>query len=318
MSSAARPSQRALRRHWLTGVALASMILMVGCQASETPSDPAPSGAASHPAPSGWSTVWSDDFTGGKGTAPGKANWQYDIGTHYPGGADHWGTREIETMTDSTANVALDGKGNLAITPIRDDDGNWTSGRIETRRSDFRPDAGGILRFESRLQLPNVTGEAAQGLWPAFWAVGAPFRGVHTNWPSIGEIDVLENINGNNEVLGTLHCGVSPGGPCNEQIGLGGKRVMGSPSLQTAFHTYAVEWDRSTSPEELRWYVDGTQYHRVTASQVGADTWREATSHGYYVILNVAIGGGLPGDPTDATTSGVPMRVDYVTVFKRR
>lgn len=44
-------------------------------------------------------------------------------------------------MTSSTSNVALDGAGNLRITPQRDAAGNWTSGRIETKRTDFQPPA---------------------------------------------------------------------------------------------------------------------------------------------------------------------------------
>lgn len=271
---------------------------------------------AAVPAPEpGWTLVWSDDFNGAAGSRVSSANWIYDIGTSYPGGPSNWGTGEIEYMTDSTANVYQDGAGRLAIKPIRDGVGNWTSGRIETVRTDFQPPAGGKLRVQASIQLPNVTGSAAQGYWPAFWMLGAPFRGNYWNWPGVGEIDVMENVNGANQVWGTLHCGTSPGGPCNETSGLGGTRVMGSPSLQAAFHTYTVEWDRSVSPEEIRWYVDGILYHTVRANQVDATTWANATNHGFFIILNVAIGGGWPGNPTAATASGAPMLVDYVAVY---
>ena len=244
------------------------------------------------------------------------ANWLYDLGHCYPGcPANNWGTGEIENMTDSTANVYLDGSGNLVIKPIRDAAGNWTSGRVETRRTDFAPPPGGRMRIEGRLQVPNVTGAAAQGYWSAFWTLGAPFRGVYTNWPGIGEIDIMESVNGANTTYGTLHCGTNPGGPCNETVGLGGSRACPGVTCQEAFHTYAVELDRSVSPEQLRWYVDGVQFHTVRSDQVDAGTWRNAIDHGFFVILNVAIGGGWPGAPTAATTSGVPMLVDYVAVY---
>jgi hypothetical protein len=42
-----------------------------------------------------------------------------------------------------------------------------------------------------------------------------------TNWPSIGELDVMEDINGRSLEFATLHCGVYPGGPCNETTGIG-------------------------------------------------------------------------------------------------
>src|SRR5688572_29688140 len=131
--------------------------------------------AAVPPTPSGWSLVWSDDFNGSAGTLPSSANWIIDTGHGYPGGPGNWGTGEIQNYTNSTSNLALDGTGNLRITPRRDAAGNWTSARIETQRSDFKPPSGGVVALESRIQMPNVTGNAALGYWPAFWALGAPY-----------------------------------------------------------------------------------------------------------------------------------------------
>jgi beta-glucanase (GH16 family) len=276
---------------------------------------------AAPPPPTGWTTVFSDDFTGASGTGVDPANWLYDIGTSYPGGAANWGTNEIETMTSSTANVYRDGAGHLAIKPIRDAAGNWTSGRIETQRTDFAAPAGGILRVESSIQQPNVTTANGAGYWPAFWMLGAAARPVGaTNWPGIGEWDVMENINGRPSVFSTLHCGTVSGGPCNETTGIGsGERAC--PGCNTGFHTYAVEYDRSVSPERLRFYLDGANYNTVTANQVDAATWAAATQHGMFVILNVAIGGAFPaafgGGPNAATVSGVPMLVDYVAAYTK-
>ncbi|MEV4624115.1 carbohydrate-binding protein [Asanoa sp. NPDC049573] len=280
---------------------------------------------ASVPAtPSGWSLAWSDDFTGSANSLPSSANWIIDTGTAYPGGPAQWGTGEIQTYTNSASNVSLDGSGNLRITPIRNGSGQWTSARIETTRSNFKPPSGGVLRIEGRVQMPNVTGAQAAGYWPAFWALGAPFRGNYWNWPGIGEFDIMENVNGINSVWGVLHCGVAPGGPCNEFNGLGTSRACPGSSCQSAFHTYRFEWDASVSPQQLRWYVDGTLFHTVTQSQVGEPHWTNMTNHaGYFILLNVAMGGAFPngvagsGTPTASTVSGRPMLVDYVAVWTR-
>src|SRR5258706_120362 len=179
--------------------------------------------------------------------------------------------------------------------------------------------AGGKLRIQASIQQPNVSGAAALGYWPAFWALGAAARPVGaTNWPSIGEWDVMEDINGRSSEFGTLHCGSSPGGQCNETTGIGsGERACSG--CQTGYHTYALEYDRSVSPEQLRWYLDGNNFFTVNANQVDATTWNNATHHGFFLILNVAIGGGFPaafgGGPTGSTQSGVPMNVDYVAVY---
>ncbi|WP_033822476.1 glycoside hydrolase family 16 protein, partial [Kitasatospora sp. MBT63] len=308
-----RPHRRPRTRRLLAALGLAGL-LAAGLAGQFGPAQ------AAVPAPSGWTQVFADDFNGPAGTGVNTANWLYTTGTSYPGGPAGFGTGEIETMTSSTANVALDGAGNLRITPVRNAAGQWTSGRIETNRTDFRPPAGGKLRVEARLQMPNVTGAAAKGYWPAFWMLGAPFRGNYWNWPGIGEIDIMENVQGLNNEWATLHCGTSPGGVCNETTGIGGQRACSPGTCQSGFHTYTVEWDRSTSPEQLRWYLDGVQFHSVSAAQMDAGTWAAATGHGFFVILNVAMGGGFPGafggGPDGGTVSGVPMVVDYVGVWQ--
>ncbi|WP_239517747.1 glycoside hydrolase family 16 protein [Streptomyces sp. ICC1] len=281
---------------------------------------PANAVAAAPPVPAGWSQVFLDDFNGPSGSGVNTADWQYTTGTSYPGGPAGFGTGEVETMTANADNVSLDGSGNLRITPRRDAAGNWTSGRVETRRSDFQAPAGGKLRTEARIQMPNVTGPAAKGYWPAFWMLGAPYRGNWWNWPGVGELDILENVQGINNEWATMHCGTSPGGPCNEKSGIGGQHVCTGTTCQGGFHTYALEWDRSTPVEEMRFYLDGFNFHTVRADQMDAVTWTNATNHGYFIILNVAMGGEFPaafgGGPDAGTQPGHPMVVDYVSVLR--
>ena len=310
------PAPRAGRRVLAAVAVLTTLGLSVAMAVSANASVPG--------TPSGWSLVWSDDFNGAANALPSSANWIIDTGTSYPGGPANWGTGETQTYTASTANLSLDGSGNLRITPLRSPSGRWTSARIETQRATFKPPAGGALRIESRVQMPNVTGAQAAGYWPAFWALGSPYRGNYWNWPAVGEFDIMENVNGINSVWGVLHCGVNPGGPCNETTGLVNSRACPNTSCQSAFHTYRFEWDAGVSPQELRWYVDGQLYHRVTQAQVGEPYWTDMTGHaGYFLLLDVAIGGAFPNNtsgirtPTAATVSGRPMVVDYVAVWSR-
>lgn len=258
-----------------------------------------------------WTQIWGDEFNGAAGTGVDTSNWIYDTGQGI------FGTGEIETMTNSTANVFQDGSGHLVLRALRDANGNWTSGRIETQRSDFGAPAGGEFAMEASIQQPNLSGAAAAGYWPAFWSLGAPFRVDHS-WPKDGEIDMMEDINGLSSVFGTLHCGVDPGGPCNETTGIGsGQRACSG--CQTGFHTYRVEVDRSVSPEQIRWFLDGANYFTVNANQVDPTTWSNAVDHAFFVLFDLAMGGGFPaafgGGPTSATQSGGSMIVDYVRVF---
>ncbi|MFI6323942.1 family 16 glycosylhydrolase [Nonomuraea sp. NPDC050556] len=205
-------------------------------------------------------------------------------------------------MTDALDNVALDGRGHLAITPqLRN--GQWTSGRIETRRADFTIPPGGTLRVEARIALPAVNPRTGAGYWPAFWMLGSKLRDGYTGWPAVGEIDILEAVNGRPSVLAAMHCGVTPGGPCQEPQGLSSGEHP-CPNCHGTFHTYAVEMTEARTT----WFLDNKPYFSLNRSLPGA----------FFLILNVAIGGGFPtafgGGPTDATLPGQPMLIDHVTV----
>ncbi len=305
-------SKRKSFLYWLlilSGLAAVVAILRPARNAHAHPDEKAASALGS------WTQIWSDEFNGSGGINP--SDWLYDTGTGYPGSAANWGTGEVETMTSGTSNVFQSG-GYLHIQAIHtgsDPISGWTSGRIETQLTDFHAPLNGALAVEASIQLPNLTGQAAQGYWPAFWMLGAPFRGTYNNWPKVGEIDIMEAINGVNTWYGTFHCGTYPNGPCNEPSGIGGHASGFSPSLQAWFHTYRMEFDKSVSPEEIRWYVDGIQYFNVNSNQVDMTTWNNATNHGFFIILNVAIGGGWPGNPTSSTASGGTMLVDYVRAY---
>src|SRR6476661_7262437 len=167
-------------RHRLRWAAGGAVVLLAASVIAANAAD-----ASVPPTPSGWTQVFADDFNGAANTGLNTSNWLYDIGTSYP-----------------------DGAGNLVIKPIRAANGSWTSGRVETQRTDFAAPAGGKLRLEGRLQQPNVSGAAAAGYWPAFWALGAAARGTGASgWPGIGEIDMMEDINGLSSEFATLHCG---------------------------------------------------------------------------------------------------------------
>ena len=273
----------------------------------------------------GWTLQFADDFSGPSGQLPSSHRWRFDLGHGYPGAEDsHWGTHEVEANTASTANVSLDGNGHLRITPLRDAKGQWTSARIETNQADFHAPPGGVLRVEARIRMPDVQGQAAIGYWPAFWMLGHTFR-QRLDWPAVGEVDIMENVNGLNRTWGTLHCGVSPGGPCTEKHGLSADAPCPDTRCQAAFHTYAVEWDRRAAPQVLRWYVDGQLYHTLRQDQLPAQTWeRMSAPDGMFLILDVAMGGEFPDrlsaplrTPTPATQPGHPMLVDYVAVWTR-
>jgi hypothetical protein len=259
------------------------------------------------PPPSGWTTVFGDNFAGPAGSAPSAANWLYDIGTGY-------GTGEKEQTTNSTSNVYLDGNGHLVLKAINNG-GTWTSGRIESTREDFQAPAGGKLEMTASIEQPNPAG--GLGYWPAFWALGSPMR-AGGGWPTSGEIDMMEDVNGLNEASQTLHDSAnSPGHALIACPGAGS-------TCQTGFHTYSVIIDRTnTAAESMQFLMDGVVESTITEASVGTTAWQQAIDHGFFIIWDLAMGGNYPDGisgvttPTTATSSGASMSVAYVAVYEQ-
>ena len=291
--------------------AATALILLAGCLvtvvAAAVTGAPAAKADTVPPAPSGWTTVFGDNFAGAANSAPAASNWFYDIGTGY-------GTGEHEQTTNSTSNVYLDGNGHLVL-KATDSNGTWTSGRIESTRDDFQAPPGGKLEMTASIEQPNPAN--GLGYWPAFWALGSPMR-TGGGWPTSGEIDMMEDVNGLNEASQTLH----------DAANSPGHALISCPntssSCQTGYHTYSVIIDRTnTSAETLQFLMDGTVESTITEASVGTTAWQEAIDHGFFIIFDLAMGGNYPDGecncttPTSATSSGASMSVGYVAVYEQ-
>jgi len=242
--------------------------------------------------------VWSDEFNGPSGSVVDSTKWSYDVG------GNGWGNNELETYTSRTANAHLEG-GSLVIKAVQETltgpdniTRNYTSARLLSKNR-FSQAYG---RFEARIKIPY-----GQGLWPAFWMLGDNID--TTGWPNCGEIDVMENIGKEPSIVhGTFH------GPGYS----GAKGVTAAFTLPNGqkfsddFHTFAVEWE----PNVMRFYVDGLLYKtRTPADLPPGTTW--VFNHPFFIILNVAVGGGFPGNPDATTVFPQTMQVDYVRVYQR-
>lgn len=269
--------------------------LFANAQTTTTPQHP------SRPARVDWQLVWSDEFNGTDGTSPDATKWTYDLGAGAFGGVPGWGNGELESYTNRTVNVQQKG-GNLVITAQPESytgsDGytrQYTSARIKTQG--LYTTAYG--RIEARIKIPY-----GQGIWPAFWMLG---NDIDTNgWPTCGEIDIMENIGKEpSTVHGTIH---GPG--YSGANGIGASYSLTGKNFSDAFHIYTIEW----TPNRIQFMVDNTVYATRTPADLPAGT-KWVYDHPFFIILNVAVGGGWPGNPDSTTVFPQQMLVDYVRVY---
>jgi beta-glucanase (GH16 family) len=234
--------------------------------------------AASGLAHAQWQLVWSDEFNGSIGP-----NWVFETG------AGGWGNNELQYYRRENATIENNA---LVITAKRENFGGaaYTSARMKTQGlKTFK-----YGRMEARMKLP-----AFLGAWPAFWMLGANLPQV--GWPASGEIDVMEHVNDEQKVYGTMHWQDNNG----QYAQYGGNLA----TTVTDWHVYAVEWDTNA----IRWYVDGTKYHEanIANSVNGTDEFQKD----FFLLLNFAVGGNWPGFNVNTAALPAKMYVDYVRVY---
>jgi beta-glucanase (GH16 family) len=233
--------------------------------------------------------VWAEEFnyTG----LPDPNIWNMETG----GGG--WGNNELQYYTETENNAYVD-NGVLTITAREEQvgDRDYTSARITTQgKFDFK-----YGKIEARIKLPY-----GQGLWPAFWMLGANINTV--GWPACGEIDIMELVGGSPDGDNTCHATIHWDND-GEHAQYGLPYTLPNGIFADDFHVFTVEWDA----QEIRAYVDNVEYYV-------ADITPEALSefqNNFFIILNVAVGGNWPGPPDGTTEFPQTMQVDYVRVFQ--
>jgi beta-glucanase (GH16 family) len=241
--------------------------------------------------------VMSDEFD--IDGVPDSSLWTYDLGDGTLQGLPvGWGNNELQVYTSNSENVEVQ-NGLLVITARENTAGGYTSARIKTQGL-FEQQYG---RFEARIRLPQ-----GKGIWPAFWLLGSDCD--QNPWPACGEIDIMEYLgDAPTVVLGSVH---GPNYSGAESISK--EYQLTNDRFDTQFHVFGIEW----SPNQINYYVDDVLYQSITPETIAEETDGQGTwafDNSFYIILNMAVGGNLPGSPDANTTFPQKMLVDYVRFY---
>lgn len=247
--------------------------------------------------PPGWTLVWADEFDG---AALDPSKWEAQLGDGCPSLCG-WGNQELQRYTADPENVSVS-DGTLKITArqtVAGDDTTYTSARLRTLgRGDWT-----YGRFEIRAKL--TTG---QGVWPAIWMLFS--EDTYGGWAASGEIDIMEAIGSEpGEVFGTLHYG----GPAPGNVFSSEAFSLQFDTFDRDFYVFALEWEEG----EIRWYVNNVLYRTETEWYSTGGAYPAPFDHDFYLLMNVAVGGILPGNPDASTVFPQTMEVDYVRVYQR-
>lgn len=236
--------------------------------------------------------IWSDEFDQ---LALSPAKWVVYQGDGCPELCG-FGNNEEQYYTANSDNLEVkDGK--LIITARKDSMGTsaYTSAKLVTK--DLSSWKYG--RIEVSAKLPS-----GRGTWPAIWML--PDAKTYGGWPRSGEIDIMEHVGYNQGmVYGTVHTQ-----SFNHKKGTQKGDSIRVNSAADQFHEYAIEWTEN----KIDWFIDGEQYHSFENTGQSSDDW--PFDQPFYLILNVAVGGGWGGKMgIDDTIWPQSMEVDYVRVY---
>jgi beta-glucanase (GH16 family) len=228
-----------------------------------------------------WKLVWSDEFN--YNGLPDTSKWGNEVGFIRNNELQYYTKQRIENSRVFDGTLMIIGRKEsyknanyTSASLVTDSKNSWTYGKVE-----------------ARMKLPK-----GQGMWPAFWMLGQNINTV--GWPRCGEIDIMEHINNEDLLHGTLHW-------FNQKHVSAGRTT---PCDVTKFHNYSIEWDK----ESVKLLLDGQKYWEVNIKD-GINSTEEFHKP-HYIILNLAIGGDWPKNPDLMTAFPDTMFVDYVRVYQ--
>ncbi len=230
-----------------------------------------------------WELVWEEEFDG--------TDIDYTVWTKIPRGKSDW--NNYMSDYDDLYEVA---NGNLILRGIvndvlPNDTAPFITGGVYTK--DKKSFGEGRLEIRAKLN-------GAKGSWPAFWMLPE-----NSQWPSDGEIDIMERLDHDDFVYQTIHTHYSYT-----------LNIKNPPNGGTApinpedYNNYVVE----KYADSLRFFVNDHHtftYPRIETSEEGQFPFSEQD---FYLLIDMQLGGNWVGS-VDPETLPVEMYIDRVRFY---
>lgn len=197
------------------------------------------------------------------------------------------------------ANVSVENS-NLVLTAKREsyNGRSYTSGKVSTNNNLE------ILygRIDAKVKMPNVA-----CLWPAFWTLGSSFevayeKEIGQQWPSCGEIDILEKF-GLQNISNATHFNNDPDAVSSQAS----TNYIHTEALDyDKYHVISLEWSETT----MKFLVDNTLMRTYDFTTVNAIPFTKP----HFLMFNLAVGGRVSA-PTDDWNEG-KYYIDWIRIYE--
>ncbi len=258
-----------------------------------------------------WELVWSDEFD--KDGMPDTAVWNFERG-FVRNEEDQWYQSDNAYVKDGM--LVIEGRKERVKNPrYVKDSRSWQLNREYAEYTSASLNTAGKREFlygrlEVRARIP-----VGGGAWPAIWTLGS-----RQEWPSCGEIDVMEcyPIDGEQHILANVAWGRDNRFDSEWRTKTKPLDYFLAKDKDWAdkFHVWRMDWDENF----ICLYLDGELLNRVPLTETVNGAYGNHTNpfkQPQYVLLNLALG-GRNGGKIDGAAMPMKYEIDYVRVYKKK
>jgi beta-glucanase (GH16 family) len=254
----------------------------------------------------GYRLVWSDEFN--KDGAPDPKNWKPEQG-FVRNNELQW--YQPENAYCKNGLLVIEGRRERKPNPnYKAGSKEWKLNREFIEYTSASLTTSGLHswqfgRFEVKARI-----KTQDGLWPAIW-----FLGVQGEWPSNGEIDLMEFYGGN--ILANACWGTKERWKAKWNASKKPVKSFGDPKWDEKFHVWRMDWDSKS----IKLYLDDALLNTIDVTKTINPTTERGPKNPFlqpqYLLLNLAIGGNSGGDPSK-TAFPTKYEIDYVRVYQNK
>ena len=249
-------------------------------------------------APAGYKLVWHDEFD--VDGPPNPADYNFEKGF-----ARNEEAQWYQSANATVANglLVIEARKETVQNPNYTGSGDWKTTRKTAEYTSSSLTTSGHQsfqygHFEMRARIPTEA-----GMWPAWWTLG-----VSGEWPSNGEIDIMEFYQG--KILANVATGTTTRWTAKWDSVT--KQVSTFPAdWSSQFHVWRMDWNDT----KIDLYVDDALMNTTNLADMLNPNGQSPFRQAHYMLVNLAIGGINGGDPA-ATPFPSRYEVDYIRVFQ--
>jgi len=247
--------------------------------------------------------VWADEFNNnGK---PDATSWTHEQGFVRNEEAQWY---QQDNAWCENGLLVIEGRKETRPNPgFKKESGDWRSNRENAEYTSSSIKTAGKHSWQYGRFVMRGKIDVSSGLWPAWWTLG-----VSGEWPSNGEIDMMEYYRG--KLLANIAVGTSKKYQAEWHSNSKSIIELGGPEWVSKFHIWRMDW----TEKDIALYIDEQLLIKVDMDSLynkdGSNTHPFKQPH--YMLLNLAMG-GTNGGGLENTKFPNRFEVDYVRVYQK-